>query len=95
MGLRDSHEKTEQSIKARKHELYAEETHADTGPQKPLSAYLKDTPPTPLSLTSKIILWAVAILVGLLFFAALLAPRTQPPRPGVGLGEPSAEWLMG
>jgi hypothetical protein len=73
-------EKQEQSIKARKNELFVEE-QVQTGPQKKLRDYLKDTPAAPLSKQVKMMLWGSAAPVVLLFVAALLVPSRSRPKP--------------
>ena len=85
----ESPREQEQSIKARKHELFAQEQ--EYGPQRPFSAYLKETPATPLTGVQKGILGAVLALVVLVLLAALAtmpAPRGRPhhaaPRPAAG-----------
>jgi hypothetical protein len=81
----------EQSIKARKREIFEEEQrHAD--PRKPFSEYMAKTPPAPLSTGQKAALGAVGALVVLLLLAALLTmpgPRI-PRRPGSGAAAPTA-----
>ncbi|WP_406698754.1 hypothetical protein V5E97_07695 [Singulisphaera sp. Ch08] len=69
----------EQSIKARKREIFEEEQ--SFGPRKPFADYLATTEPTPLSTGQKATLWAVGALVVLLLMAALLTmpgPRSGP-----------------
>ena len=66
-------EKQDQSIKARKNELFVEEQALQTGPRKKLRDYLKDTPAAPLSKNVKLSLWGSAVPVVLLFIAALLS----------------------
>ena len=75
MGLRDSHEKSEQSIKARKSELFQGNPAPILSPLKPFPDYLRDTPPTPLTKTTRVVLWTVAVMVGLLFLIALTSSR--------------------
>lgn len=76
----------EQSIKARKRELF--EAQAPTvGPLRRFSYYLGATPSSPLSTPQKAVLWAVGIVVLLLFLAAMLtipSPRGRPQRPAGG-----------
>jgi hypothetical protein len=66
-------EKQDQSIKARKNELFVEEQALQTGPRKKLRDYLKDTPAAPLSKNVKMSLWGSAVPVVLLFLAALFS----------------------
>jgi hypothetical protein len=67
-------EKQEQSIKARKNELFVEE-EVQAGPQKRLRDYVKETPAAPLSKNVKLTLWGSAAPVVLLFVIAILVPR--------------------
>lgn len=60
----------EQSIKARKLEIFEEEQ--DFGPRRPFSEYLAETEATPLTAGQKAALWGVGLLVLLLLVAALL-----------------------
>jgi hypothetical protein len=73
-------EKQEQSIKARKNELFVEE-EVQTGPRKKMRDYLKETPAAPLSKNVKLMLWGSAAPVVLLFVAALLVPRRSQFKP--------------
>lgn len=71
----------EQSIKARKREIFEEEQNF--GPRKPFSEYLESTEAFPLTTAQKALLWGVGILVVLLLLAALMtmpAPRSRPHR---------------
>ena len=79
---REALEAQDQSIKARKWQLYEEKTRVDTGTVKPFSVYLKDTPGAPLSPVARATLWAVGVVVVLLFVAAILmgGPRPKPRR---------------
>jgi hypothetical protein len=62
----------ESSIKAREHELYVKPLPADGGQVcRPFPEYLRETPAEPLSATTKAILWIVAVLVVLVFLAAI------------------------
>jgi hypothetical protein len=63
-------EKQEQSIKARKKELFVDE-QVDSGPRKTFREYLRETPATPLSKNVKLMLWGSAAPVLLLFLGAL------------------------
>jgi hypothetical protein len=73
-------EKQEQSIKARKSELFVEE-EVEYGPRKKLRDYIKETPAAPLSKNVKLMLWGSAAPVVFLFVAALLVRRTHFTRP--------------
>ncbi len=67
------HQRTqEQSIKARKHQLYEDdEPLFSSGPHKSFGDCLRETPADPLSLLVKAILWVVGTVVILLLIAAL------------------------
>src|SRR4051794_17529194 len=64
-------EKQEQSIKARKTELFVSDEPVATGPRKSLREYLRETPATPLSKNTKLMLWGSAAPVLLLFLGAV------------------------
>jgi len=86
----------EQSIKARAHELYVEpERPASVKPVKPFPVYLRETPAVPLSTSTKVVLWIVAMIVALLFLAALwrVSIRHGPRRPA-GVPRPTAGTVM-
>ncbi len=68
---RNLHEQ-ERSIKAREHELYVKPLSPDDGQlRKPFPEYLRETPAEPLSTTTKTMLWIVAVLVAVVFLAAI------------------------
>lgn len=79
-------ESEEQSIKARKNQLFEEQSRqaAPSGPKKPIQIYLRDTPAMPISQGVKATLWVVAALVLLLFLAALMTRGARPGRPRTG-----------
>ncbi len=58
------------SIKARKHELFEKQTAS--GPRRPFTEYLEQTPPAPLSQAQKALLWTIGVMVLLVFFIAML-----------------------
>jgi hypothetical protein len=66
----------EQSIRARKEELYDEQPAparpVGTEPKKPFAVYVRETPAAPLSGLVKAALWAVGAVVVLLLIATLL-----------------------
>jgi len=64
-------EKQEQSIKARKKELFVTDEPVATGPRKTLREYLRETPAAPLSKNTKLMLWGSAAPVLLLFLSAV------------------------
>jgi hypothetical protein len=70
----------EQSIKARKTELFEEHSATAAGPVKPFPQYLAETPAAPLSKVEKRALWAVAALAVLLLLAAFATIRPQKKR---------------
>jgi hypothetical protein len=74
-------EKQEQSIKARKSELFVEEKHDQDGPRKKFRDYLRETPATPLSKNVKLMLWGSAAPVVLLFLGALLTSKGSTAKP--------------
>ena len=61
----------EHSIKARQHELYAKPHDGTSKPVKPFPVYLRETPAEPLAPITKVVLWTAAIIVGMLFLAAI------------------------
>ena len=62
----------EHSIKARSHELFVEETPVvPTRSGKPFAAYLRETPAQPVSPSVQALLWAIGVIVGVLFLLAL------------------------
>ena len=79
-------ESEEQSIKARKNQLFEAQTRegAPSGPKKPLRVYLRDTPAMPISPGVKATLWGVGALVLLLFLAALATRGARRERPRTG-----------
>ena len=71
--MADEHRETqEQSIKARKHQLYDTAPVVETGSRRPFKEFLRDTPATPLSAGTRAALWAVGVVVALLLVAAML-----------------------
>lgn len=79
-------EHQDQSIKARKKQLFEEPQAAPVGALKPFSEYVRGTPAAPMSQPVKVALWAVAVLTALLFLAAVLLPaRHRRPRGGSDL----------
>ena len=67
-------ETQEQSIKARKDELFegrARGVEGGGGLRRPFRAYLHETPAAPLSLGVKASIWGAGAVVGLLFVAAI------------------------
>lgn len=89
---RETVEQQDQSIKARKHQLFEEPDRAD-GAVKPFKVYLRDTPPAPLSGGVKATLWAVGAVVVLLLLAALFGGgrRSTPRTRSAALHGPAAQ----
>jgi hypothetical protein len=72
------HELQEQSIKARKKELFVEDVA--TGPRKAFREYLSETPSAPLSKNVKLILWGSAAPVVLLFLGSVVTAKGSAPK---------------
>ena len=66
-------EQQDQSIKARKNQLFEAQARDNAGGLKPFTVYLHQTPPTPMLPGVKVALWALAAVVALLFLGALLS----------------------
>jgi hypothetical protein len=73
----------ERSIKDREEQLFFEPDDPATAkpPPKPFPAYLRETPPNPMSPAIKTLLWIVGIVVLLLFLAALWRAHRPARRP--------------
>ena len=88
----EAHEHTDQSIKARKGQLFEAKTSTEvTSKSKTFTECVKDTPPTPMSPAVKAALWGVAVLVVLLFLGALFGGRSRgnkPSRAGISFERP-------
>lgn len=78
---REAMEHQDASIKVRKSQLFEKEQAATATVVRPFADYLKSTPPSPISPGIKAALWATAVLVGLLFLAALMFGRGRGPAP--------------
>ena len=90
-----SRETQEQSIKARKRELFQPEAPPppSSAPRKSIKEYLRDTKPMPMAPGTKGALWVAAVLVAVLFLAALITSSSRPrrrraPRPQTELTAP-------
>jgi hypothetical protein len=71
----------EQSIKARKHELFEiDQSDAPTGPRRSFQDCLRETPPDPLSIPLKALLWTVGTIVILLLMIALVTGGNKKPK---------------
>ncbi|WP_435016371.1 hypothetical protein TA3x_003937 [Tundrisphaera sp. TA3] len=77
----------EQSIKARKHQLFEDDDVVSSGPSLPFPELLKVTPAEPLSPAIKALLWVVGSLVVLMLLAALLTSggRKKPKKAGASV----------
>ena len=73
----------EQSIKARKHQLFEVDTPLDgsTGPRRSFQDCLRETPAEPLSTPLKALLWTLGTIVILLLVLALATGGTRKPKP--------------
>ncbi len=71
----------EQSIKARKHQLYDADIPVDTGPRRSFQECLRTTPADPLSTLVKALLWTVGTIVILLLILALATSGPKSPKP--------------
>jgi hypothetical protein len=91
------HEQQDQSIKARKYQLF-EERDQSGGADKPFTEYVRVTPPAALSPAAKAMLWGIGALVVLLFLAAFLFGRPpkhlKPRRAALSLDRPAVGWVM-
>jgi hypothetical protein len=77
----EPHQRTqEQSIKARKHELFEVDEPLDTGPRRSLQECLRTTPADPLSTPLKALLWTLGTVVILLLIAALATGGQKKPK---------------
>ncbi len=79
----------EQSIRARKHQLFESDDLADHGPRSTFPELVRQTPAAPLSPVIKGALWTVGALVILLLIAALATSGNRKPRP-----KPVAIWTV-
>ncbi len=75
-------ETQEQSIKARKHQLYEDDPVLDTGPRRSFKECLRETPAEPLSTPIKALLWTLGTVVILILVAALATIGTRKPKSG-------------
>jgi hypothetical protein len=73
----------EQSIKARKSDLFDADkpSSTSTGPRRSFADLLKDTPADPLSPLVRALLWTLGTVVVLLLVAALATGGPKKPRP--------------
>ncbi len=88
---RNLHEQ-EISIKSRSHEVFAKaEPEVRGRSTKPFPVYLRETPASPMSGVVRAMLWAAAIVVALLFLAAVWklmirhGPKPVAPGPSVSM----------
>ncbi len=90
-GERRDQREQEISIKRREHELFRSHAEdASASPAKPFADYLRETPSAPLSLWVKAGLWALSVVVAVLFAAALWRSQHRPPPQGLKKGRPKA-----
>ena len=83
-------EKQDHSIKARKSQLFEERKDGAGVALKPFADYLRTTPAAPVAPGLKAALWARAVVVALLFVAALLSGRgSKRPTPRRAGGAPA------
>ena len=71
----------EQSIKARKHQLFEADEPLDAGPRRSFRECLRTTPATPLSPPLKALLWTTGTIVVLLLIVALATGGNKKPKP--------------
>jgi hypothetical protein len=71
----------EQSIKARKSELFDPDPDLSTGPHQSFQECLRTTPAEPLSLLLKALLWTLGTIVILLLIVALATSGPRKPKP--------------
>ncbi len=83
MALEPQQRTQEQSIKARKHQLFEvdEPLDASTGPRRSFQECLRTTPADPLSTPLKALLWTLGTVVILLLIAALATGGARKPKP--------------
>jgi hypothetical protein len=93
MADKHQNETQEQSIKARKNQLFDDETPS-VGAGRPFKEFLRETSATPLSPVIRAILWVAALLVMVMLVAALFKKFNSQtkggPRPA-----PKAAWTTG
>jgi hypothetical protein len=66
------------SIKARAHEVFAEQPRPETRKSsRPFPVILRETPAEPLSALTKAVLWIVGVIVAVLFLAAIWRVTTR------------------
>ncbi len=82
----EAHENPDQSIKARKFQLFEQVNTEGAFKAKAFAEYVKATPPAPMNPGIKAALWAVAVVVALLFLASLFGRST--PSKGRQAGTP-------
>jgi hypothetical protein len=78
------HETQEQSIKARKHQLFEVDAPVEVGSGRPFKEFVRTTPAAPLSGLIKAALWTAGVVVVLVLAAALFKTFHHPPRPAPG-----------
>jgi hypothetical protein len=78
------HETQEQSIKARKHQLFEADAPVEVGSGRPFKEFVRTTPATPLSGLIKAVLWTAGVVVVLVLVGALFKTFHHPPRSAPG-----------
>ncbi len=77
------HETQEQSIKARKHQLFEPDAPAfEVGSGRSFKDFVRTTPATPMSGLTRAALWAAGVLVAVVLVAALVKTFHRPPQVG-------------
>ena len=75
------HETQEQSIKARKHQLFEPDAPAgEIGSGRSFKDFVRTTPATPMSGLTRTALWAAGVLVAAVLVAALFKTFHHPPQ---------------
>ncbi len=74
------HETQEQSIKARKHQLFEPDAPLAVGSGRRFKEFLRTTPAAPLSGLTRAALWVAGVVVALVLVAALFKTFHNPPR---------------
>jgi hypothetical protein len=75
------HETQEQSIKARKHQLFEPDAPAfEVGSGRSFKDFVRTTPATPMSGLTRAALWAAGVIVALVLVAAMIKTFHRPPQ---------------
>ncbi|HEY2154100.1 MAG TPA: hypothetical protein VGH33_00620 [Isosphaeraceae bacterium] len=77
------HETQEQSIKARKHQLFEPDAPAfEVGSGRSFKDFVRTTPAAPMSGLTRAALWAAGVVVAVVLVGALLKTFHRPPQAG-------------